>query len=245
MPHCIVARSCECFSELHSGGILACTAPTNAYDGQWHHVAYTRNGTTGEACIYLDGVQGDCQIGVGGAISYDDRRSPTSPSGQDPTIVLGAEKHGFIWDGFTGWLDEFRLSDVVRYTPCGTGNSCFSVPTDPFGSDSDTVGLFHFDEGAPGAACSCAGPLLPLTSAGACVTDSSSYANDAECRYGVTDGNGGPVYSASTPFPTLVPLFPGQGIGALVLTLALLIAATGVRYAGRGSARAARVEKIK
>lgn len=215
--------------ESPAGGVLACTAPTNAYDGAWHHLAFTRDGTTGEACVYLDGVQRACALGVGGSISYDDRRAPTSPTGQDPTLVLGAEKHGFIWDGFTGWLDEFRFSDVVRYAPCGTGNTCFAVPTTPFVSDPSTVGLFHFDEGVAGSACSCAGPLLPLSSAGACVTDSSSFGQDAECRHGLTGTDAGPVYSALTPFPTPVPALSHPGLAALALLLAAVAASALLR----------------
>ncbi len=207
-----------------AGGVLVCTATTNVYDGAWHHLAYTRNGTTGEACVYLDGVQRGCATGVGGAISYDDRRAASSPSGQDPTIVLAAEKHGFIWDGFTGWLDEFRFSDIVRYIPCGTGNVCFTAPNTPFVSDSNTVGLFHFDEGAPGTSCSCAGPLLPLASAGACVTDSSSYGGDAECRYGLTGANAGPIYSALTPFAVQVPSLSHSRLFALALVLTVVAA---------------------
>lgn len=215
------------------GGVLVCTAPTNAYDGSWHHIAFTRDGTTGEACLYLDGVQRDCAAGIGGAISYDDTRAPTSPSGQDPTLVLAAEKHGFIWDGFTGWLDEFRFSDVVRYTPCGAGSSCFVVPTAPFVSDPNTVGLFHFDEGAPGTICSCAGPLLPLLGAGTCVTDSSSFARHAECRFGLTGSDGGPVYSASSPFTVDVPGLSPVGAAAVASALVVLFA---LRVA-RGSQR--------
>jgi len=42
---------------------------------------------------------------------------------------------------FTGMIDELRFSTVPRYAP----NQSFSVPTEPFVSDANTSGLWHFD----------------------------------------------------------------------------------------------------
>jgi hypothetical protein len=43
---------------------------------------------------------------------------------------------------FSGALDEVRISKVVRYAEDFTG------PPGPFTPDADTIGLWHFDEGA-------------------------------------------------------------------------------------------------
>jgi hypothetical protein len=41
-----------------------------------------------------------------------------------------------------GQIDELRISNVVRYSVA------FTLPTAALGSDANTVGLFHFDEGS-------------------------------------------------------------------------------------------------
>lgn len=176
-----------------------CAEQTNVLDGAWHHVAWTRD-AAGMLCLFVDGVQGDCRSGPAGSLSYDDTRMPSSPSGQDPTLVFGAEKHGFAYPGFRGWLDDVRLSGTVRYASCGNGNTCFVPPSAPFTTDASTLGLFGFEEAAAGAACSCAGPLVPVSAAGTCVQDASAGASHAECRHGRTGTRFGPSYSAFSPF---------------------------------------------
>jgi hypothetical protein len=198
--------------EGQSGGVGVCSGLADVLDGDWHHVALTRDGQTGNFCVFVDGVQGDCEVGPTGQVSYNDTRAPTSFTGQDPTLVLAAEKHGFGDPGFSGWLDEFRASRVVRYfPPCGDGNLCFTPPNAPFTPDGNTVGLYRFDDAPAGAPCSCAGPLLPLTAAGACVADASGVGPAVECRHGSTAGRFGPRYSAHSPFVADPDLdgFPG------------------------------------
>jgi hypothetical protein len=182
-------------------GVSACHATAGALDAAWHHLALTRNGSTGLVCLFVDGVQGQCATGPTSPLSFDDRSAMQSPSGQDPTLVFGAEKHGFAgpFPGFVGWLDEARFSSVVRYPACGNGLSCFARPTSPFSADPDTLGLYHFDDGMPGQPCSCAGSLDPLIQ-GACLYDASGRGTNAECRFGGTAGRFGPRFSAYTPF---------------------------------------------
>ncbi len=188
-----------------STGVGLCAPFANLLDGAWHHIAFTRNGLTGEACIFTDGVQRDCGAGPIGAISFNDTSSSlspgVSPSGQDPTLVLGAEKHGYTvpYPGFRGWIDEARFSSLVRYSPCGDGVLCFTRPSAPFVADGSTLGLYHFDDGVAGARCSCAGSLSPLIQ-GTCVADASGRGTSAECRWGSAEGRFGPQFSAFTPF---------------------------------------------
>ena len=89
--------------------------------GQWHHVACCRTGAAGgnDGLIYVDGVQ----CGMNGLIN------PPDPTGRD----LCLEQSGVI-------IDELRISGGVRYS----GN--FAPPTKPYSPDSNTVGLWHFDE---------------------------------------------------------------------------------------------------
>ncbi len=110
-------------------------------DGRWHHVAVTR-AATGEMSIFIDGQIDSQGVGPTGDISYRDGRSSSYPN-SDPYLVIGAEKHdaGPEYPSFNGWIDEMRLSSSIRYT------TDFSPPESPFTTDSDTVGLYHFDEG--------------------------------------------------------------------------------------------------
>lgn len=153
-------------------------------DGNWHHIAVTRNATSGEMRIYVDGVQQASGAGPTGDISYRDWRRTNYPN-SDPYLVLGAEKHdaGSSYPSFSGWLDELRVSNTIRYT------SDFTSPAFPFVQDTATVALYHFNEG----------PLGPCTGA---IRDFSRTGTSAgACRYGGVDP-AGPQYSAETPFDT-------------------------------------------
>ena len=109
-------------------------------DGQWHHVGVTRRVASGATALFIDGVLVASATGPAGDISYP---NGTGAGGNDPYLVLAAEKHdiGPQWPGFRGQLDELRLSTTVRYT----GN--FTRPTGRFTPDAQTAALYHFDEG--------------------------------------------------------------------------------------------------
>jgi len=121
-------------------GTTLCGARTVA-DNQWHHVAVTRR-TNGDMALFVDGQPDGSTRGAPGDASYRNGRSTIWE--WDPYLVLGAEKHdaGVEYPSFNGWLDELRISNVVRYT------SAFSPPSTPFTADGDTAALYHFDEGA-------------------------------------------------------------------------------------------------
>ncbi len=113
-------------------------------DGLWHHVAVTRHMVTGRLQLYVDGAL-DATVANGPVsnVSYRVGR-PTAWPASDPFLVIGAEKHdiGPAYPSYHGWLDELRVSLIIRYT----GN--FTPPIGPFVPDPNTVGLYHFDEGA-------------------------------------------------------------------------------------------------
>ncbi|GAB4183692.1 MAG: LamG domain-containing protein [Roseiflexaceae bacterium] len=117
---------------------------SNLADGNWHHIAATRNTSTGLMQLYVDGVRVAQGTGPTGDISYSNGRSSNYPN-SDPYLVIGAEKHdaGSNYPSFSGWVDELRISNTVRYIAAS-----FSVPTEPFSSDANTVALYHFDEGS-------------------------------------------------------------------------------------------------
>ncbi len=168
-----------------SGTTLCGTLPVA--DGLWHHVAVTRRYSDGQLCIFVDGQLDSCgngNVGSNRDISYRDGRSTSYPN-SDPFFVIGAEKHdaGPSYPSYRGWVDEVRISNVLRYT----GN--FSRPTQPFIPDSFTVALYHFDEGT-----------------GNTITDSSGAPGGPS--NGVRNYGGsppGPEWSSETPFLSALP----------------------------------------
>ena len=134
------------------GTQLTLCGTTSLADGIWHHVAVQRRISDGWMSIYVDGVLDAEADGPDGDISYPDDGTPlsvcgtggTSTCSNDPYLVFGAEKHDqerATYLSFHGWLDETRLSNVLRYS------AAFTRPASPFSTDGDTVGLWHFDEG--------------------------------------------------------------------------------------------------
>jgi hypothetical protein len=152
-------------------------------DGKWHHVAVTRRHSDGLLRIFVDG-QLDAQVdGPDGDLSYRDGRDTSYPN--DPFLVIGAEKHdaGPDYPSYSGFLDEVRLSTVLRYT------AAFAPPSAPFTTDSSTAALYHLDEGPAGA---CAATVLDSSGA-------SGGPSNGACNYGGT-APAGPVYTTETPY---------------------------------------------
>ncbi|MFN0250994.1 MAG: LamG-like jellyroll fold domain-containing protein [Kofleriaceae bacterium] len=134
-----------------AGDSTSMCGDTIVADGQWHHVAVDRRRSDGRMRIFVDGVLDASADGPDGDVSYPDNGQPTSlcPMGlcdySDPFLVLGAEKHGYPDISFAGFIDELRVSRVLRY------DATFTPRTTPFDPDADTVGLYHFDGSATDA----------------------------------------------------------------------------------------------
>jgi hypothetical protein len=157
---------------------------TDLADGAWHHVAVTRRASNGRMRLFVDGrLEVNAQMfGPTGDVSYQDGRE-TMYQNSDPFLVIGAEKHdaGPAYPSYSGWIDEVRLSKVVRYA------ADFTPPTGPFMPDPDTVALYHFDEGQGDRARDSSGAL-----------DGPS---DGEVRFGGRPGGlEGPVWSTDVPW---------------------------------------------
>jgi len=88
----------------------------------WYHVALVRS--SGTTTIYVDGVS-KASTGT----SYN--MSTTA------TMYIGAENS--TTNSWNGHIDEFRISNIARYT---TG---FTAPTAAFVNDSNTLLLLHMD----------------------------------------------------------------------------------------------------
>lgn len=126
-----------------SQGALGTTVcgSTSISDGAWHHVAVTRNATTGLTELWLDGALEHSEIGPVGDVSYRTDRPTAWP--WDAFLVFGAEKHdaGPTYPSFSGWIDEVRLSSVRRY------NAPFT-PEETLPIDAQTEAMYRFDAGA-------------------------------------------------------------------------------------------------
>jgi hypothetical protein len=130
---------------VHNGssGTTICSNTTLSAN-TWHHVAVTR-ATSGAMRIYINGQLSRQANGPSGNIAYRVGRSITGNYVNEPYIVIGAEKHDYHpsnYPSFSGWIDEVRLSNTLRYP------ANFTLLLAPFTPDANTVGLYHFDEGS-------------------------------------------------------------------------------------------------
>lgn len=167
---------------LGNSGQTICGS-TSVADNNWHHIAVTRNISTGQLRLFVDGVLDGSATGPTGDVSYRNGRSTSFPN--DPFLVIGAEKHDFApqYPSYSGWIDELRVSNSIRYS------STFTPPTLPFTTDANTVGLYHFDEGTGNA-----------------VADSSGSGSNGTRSFGGSPA--GPLWSTETPFAGTPPLNP-------------------------------------
>jgi hypothetical protein len=130
-------------------GNLTICGTTNVLDEQWHHIAVQRRRSDGWMWLYVDGNLEALADGPDGDISYPDAGIPGDFCGgpctnSDPYLVIGAEKHdaGPQFPSYSGWIDEVRLSNILRY------QDNFTPPAGLFTVDVNTVALYHLDEGS-------------------------------------------------------------------------------------------------
>ena len=119
-PHFRLANSC-------TGNNRFVEVLTGIRAGHWHHLAGVWDGDSIRLFINGRQVRKGFYSGV--------------PSANDIDMSIGANNH---WDGdyisFKGYIDEVRYSNVARYKTDFT-------PSFRLGNDSNTVFLYHFDEG--------------------------------------------------------------------------------------------------
>ncbi len=132
-------------------GAFTLCGTTNVLDDQWHHVALQRRLADGRLWIYLDGQLEAEADGPDGDISYPDAATPSNNCGptddqpctlSEPFLVVGAEPHDQNpgADAFNGWVDQTRMSNVLRFT------GPFTPPAQPVITDGNTVALYDFNE---------------------------------------------------------------------------------------------------
>ena len=95
----------------------------------WTHVAVTFDNSTGTKCIWIAGSPAVCDT------------VPAHQGINSRPITLGNEEQGIAVTHFAGYVDEFRISNVVRYSTPFT-------PAKVLPTDGNTIGHWHFDEGS-------------------------------------------------------------------------------------------------
>ncbi len=164
----------------------------NVLDSAWHHVAVTRDATTGTKRIYVDGAL-DFQSAAGAStddLSYPNAGVPAQQSPWGPYLVLGAEKHdvGPQSPSFDGWLDELRVWKVARTASQILEAHDRIIPA----TTANLVGAWRFEEGSgtscadSSAAGSPAGQLIAgVPGNGEWVSFASSASNTAPISFGI------------------------------------------------------------
>jgi hypothetical protein len=131
-----IAGNTVVFGAFLDNQALSICGAFDVLDGVWHHIALGRRASNGQLFLFIDGGIQAVAKGPAGDLSYPDDATPGSQT--DPKLVFGVEKHGGL--GFTGQLDEIRISTKLRY------ESTFEVPTARLDADGQTVILWHLDE---------------------------------------------------------------------------------------------------
>jgi hypothetical protein len=113
-------------------------------DGNWHHLAVTRDATTGARAIFVDGVVRDGESAT---------RGPLGVLGTPEEIYVGGSPDG--WIRFEGTMDELLLFDQVLAATevarlAATELPAFDQRGEPFArvADGDNVGGARIDIGA-------------------------------------------------------------------------------------------------
>jgi hypothetical protein len=100
--------------------------------GTWYHIAFTRfnNGSNNIIQCWVNGTQ------LGTGVELNQNWTGVDPFGSAiaPFIGGGNSSQGF---SFTGWMQEYRISNIRRYT------ANFTPTTVPFVNDANTVLLIH------------------------------------------------------------------------------------------------------
>jgi hypothetical protein len=141
---------------------------------QWAHVAGVYYNS--ELTLFINGVKDSAIVAVSGAPF----------SGTAPVFIGAAGPDTNPYEAFDGKIDEVRISNIARYT------DSFTMPTDFFEYDENSLLLMHLDEGS-----------------GSLTKNDGSFIGNGLLVNGATWGEGAPI-----PEPATLLLL---GLGGLVL----------------------------
>ena len=121
----------------NAGGDRTQAGTSDNRTAAWRHQAVQFRASDGLIEIFADGSEESEFDGPNGTVAFNS----SSTANQDEYLYIGMEKLAAGGYGIDGDVSEFRISNVRRYT-----GTTYTVPTEPFTSDSNTVVLYHFDE---------------------------------------------------------------------------------------------------
>lgn len=151
---------------------------TGVLDDRWHHVTVAFRPADGAMWIWVDGRLDASGTGPATDVSYPDDAVPQAvcggPCTTDPYLAFGSSKR-IDNPAYGGWLDEIRVSNVLRYA------RTFTPAKTPLNADQHTVALYHLDDGS-----------------GTRVANSATVAGSADAER-LAGRNGEPEWSAQTP----------------------------------------------
>ncbi len=111
-----------------AGGGSSVDATHTPSTGEWYHIALVKSGTT--IAIFINGEQSGSSQASGNPIVTS-----------SVPLYFGARFASDTSGYFDGLIDEIRISGVARYASAFT-------PVKRLSNDADTIGLWHFEEGA-------------------------------------------------------------------------------------------------
>jgi len=114
------------YTQVGGGWFFQCSGVT-ANLNAWHHIAVTRDASN-TARIFIDGL-----------LRSTITNTPAS-TGSSGTFGIG-DAADAATEYFPGRLDEVRISNIVRYS------ATFTPQTSDFVTDSNTIALYHLNEG--------------------------------------------------------------------------------------------------
>lgn len=183
------------FESVQAGANSTLSATVTVTQGAWHHAAVSRRGTVTR--VFLDGV---CV--AAGTLGNQ------TVSNANPLMVGGTQYAGYPYD-LNGYIDDFRISKVARYTASFTppqrlntggadpnfANTSLLLPFD------EPVGLTTFTDASPNA--------VPVTTVGTTVAGTrsrGSWTTSTPRAYGGSVYFDGTVNSNVQTLPVDVPL---------------------------------------
>jgi hypothetical protein len=113
-------------------GSVQLTFTASIGSATWYHIAVTASYNGGTGLTTVTGWKDGTQVGTGTFTGVGTFTAASFVVGRGSTINN---------DSFNGYIDEFRLSNNLRYT---TGSG-FTPSTVPFTDDANTRTLFHFE----------------------------------------------------------------------------------------------------
>ncbi|HSA34849.1 MAG TPA: LamG domain-containing protein, partial [bacterium] len=122
----------------NAGSFYSASAVTEPANGEWYHVALVRNGSS--LTTFINGVSGSST-------------TASSESYANSENLFFGSRRSSTPSYFDGLIDEIRISSVARYTGSFT-------PAKRLSNESNTIGLWHFEEGMNNIAINSAGATL-------------------------------------------------------------------------------------